>query len=160
MTPRIFADIAPPPLPPPANAHPSAFNAGAHPAAPATAAAAASSPNVHASETASAAALATGAPAPTLAGAPTPSAVTPSAADDRSTTFQGVDTGTETHSGSTLMVEAYAVLWVILMGWIVMLWRKQSVLHSRLDDLERAIDGADARAANVEGVRDAKDASA
>ena len=68
------------------------------------------------------------------------SAAPTSGADDRSTTFQPVETGAEAHSGSTLMVEAYAVLWIILMGWIVLLWRKQSVLHARLDDLERAID--------------------
>ena len=40
------------------------------------------------------------------------------------------------------MVEAYAVLWVILMGWIVLLWKKQSGLHARLDELEQAIDRA------------------
>ena len=78
------------------------------------------------------------------AGTPAPSSTTP---DGRSTTFQPVEGGAETRSGSTLMVEAYVVLWVILMAWLVMLWRKQGALTSRLDDLERAIDEGAARAA-------------
>jgi hypothetical protein len=60
--------------------------------------------------------------------------------DGRATTFQAVEGGPEQHSGSTLLVEAYCVLWVILMTWIVLLWRKQAKLHTRLDDLEKAID--------------------
>ena len=40
------------------------------------------------------------------------------------------------------MVEAYAVLWLLLIGWIGILWRKQNALHARLDGLERAIDKA------------------
>ena len=80
----------------------------------------------------------------TGAGTPAPSSTTP---DGRSTTFQPVEGGAETRSGSTLMVEAYVVLWVILMAWLVMLWRKQGALTSRLDDLERAIDEGAARAA-------------
>jgi hypothetical protein len=65
--------------------------------------------------------------------------------DDRATTFQPVEGGTETRSGTTLLVEAYVILWVILMGWLVMLWRKQAGLTTRLDDLERAIDKAAAK---------------
>lgn len=62
--------------------------------------------------------------------------------DGRSTTFQAVEGGAETRSGSTLLVEAYVVLWLILLAWIVLLWRKQAGLNARLDDLERAIDKA------------------
>jgi hypothetical protein len=65
--------------------------------------------------------------------------------DGRSTTFQPVEGGGETRSGSTLLVEAYVVLWMILMAWLVMLWRKQAGLTARLDDLERAIDKAAAK---------------
>lgn len=98
---------------------------------------------------AAAAAPAPGAPAalPATAGTtgtPAPSSTTP---DGRSTTFQPVEGGAETRSGGTLMVEAYVVLWVILMAWLVMLWRKQGALTARLDDLERAIDEGAARAA-------------
>ncbi len=44
--------------------------------------------------------------------------------------------------GATLMVEAYVVLWLLLMGWIWLLWRKQASLNTRLDDLERVLDKA------------------
>jgi CcmD family protein len=66
--------------------------------------------------------------------------VTP--ADDRATEFTALDPGAERYSGSTLLVSAYAAIWVILMVWIFMLWRKQSSLTQRLDDLEGAIDRA------------------
>ena len=71
--------------------------------------------------------------------APAPTGSTP---DDRSTTFQPVTGGEEQHSGTTLLVEAYAVLWVILMAWLLFMWRKQATLGTRLDDLEKAIDRA------------------
>jgi len=77
--------------------------------------------------------------------APASSSGTP---DGRSTTFQAVEGGGETRSGSTLLVEAYAVLWLILMTWLVLLWRKQASLNARLDGLERAIDRAAAKNAN------------
>jgi hypothetical protein len=73
--------------------------------------------------------------------APAPSASSESP-DNRSTTFQAVQGGPEQHSGSTLLVEAYAVLWVILMAWLFFTWRRQATLGARLDGLERAIDRA------------------
>lgn len=85
--------------------------------------------------------------APGSASAPASSSTASTTPDGRSTTFQPVEGGTETRSGGTLLVEAYVVLWVILMAWLVMLWRKQGALTSRLDDLERAIDKAAAKAA-------------
>jgi hypothetical protein len=66
--------------------------------------------------------------------------------DGRSTTFQPVEGGTEQHNGATLLIEAYAVLWVILMGWLLFQWRKQAALGARLDGLERAIDRAASKA--------------
>jgi hypothetical protein len=44
--------------------------------------------------------------------------------------------------GATLMVEAYVVLWALLMGWIWLLWRKQAAVSARLDELERVLDKA------------------
>jgi CcmD family protein len=64
---------------------------------------------------------------------------------DRATEFTAVEGG-EHYNGSTLMVVAYAAIWVLLMGWIYMLWRKQAVLGDRLDGLERSIDRAAAAA--------------
>jgi hypothetical protein len=80
-----------------------------------------------------------GAPAesaqPATAGAPT-------TVEGRSTTFQPVEGGPEQHSGTTLLVEAYVVLWGILMVWLLFTWRRQKTLASRLGDLEQAIDRA------------------
>jgi hypothetical protein len=75
------------------------------------------------------------------ANTPTPAADA-GTADDRSTTFQPVEGGTEQHSGATLLIEAYAVLWLILMTWLVFQWRRQAQIGVRLDGLERAIDRA------------------
>ena len=84
--------------------------------------------------------------------APSPAASgTSSAPDDRSTTFRAVEGGGESRSGSTLMVEAYCVLWLILLGWLVWLWRRQNGLNARVDGLEKAIDRAAAKAAANDG---------
>jgi len=69
------------------------------------------------------------------------------APDDRATSFQPTEGGAEQRNGQTLMVEAYAVIWTILMVWLVLLWRKQAALNQRLDGLEGAIDRASARVA-------------
>lgn len=66
---------------------------------------------------------------------------TPAVPDDRATEFTAVE-GAEHYSGSSLLVEAYAAIWLILMAWIFMLWRKQATLSERLDGLERTIDRA------------------
>ncbi|MDP9037513.1 MAG: CcmD family protein [Myxococcota bacterium] len=65
-----------------------------------------------------------------------------SAPADRSTTFQAVPGEPEHYSGATLLVSAYAVLWVILLFWVGLVWRKQSALGARLDDLERVMKSA------------------
>lgn len=65
--------------------------------------------------------------------------------DTRTTSFQAVQGGPETHDGNNLMVTAYAVLWVILMVWLLSIWRKQASLHSKIDDLEKTLDRAAAK---------------
>ena len=65
--------------------------------------------------------------------------------DTRATSFQAVEGGPETHSGANLLVSAYAVLWVILMAWLLLLWRKQANLHAKIDDLEKTLDRAAAK---------------
>lgn len=78
-----------------------------------------------------------------------PLAATSTAPDptaDRATEFTAVDPNAEHYSGGTLVVEAYAAIWLILMAWIFLLWRKQASLAGRLDDLERTIDRAAASA--------------
>ncbi len=63
------------------------------------------------------------------------------APSDRSTDFAAVE-GHEEYSGGTLMVVAYAAIWVILMAWIFLLWRRSSAIGARLAGLEAAIDRA------------------
>lgn len=60
------------------------------------------------------------------------------APDDRATSFEAVEGGRESKSGETLLVAAYASLWLILLGYVLFLWRKQRSLETRLDDLESA----------------------
>jgi hypothetical protein len=67
----------------------------------------------------------------------------PQSADGRSTTFQPVTGEREHYSGEGLLVSAYAILWVILLAWVALGWRKQNALDARLDDLEREIEKAD-----------------
>lgn len=54
----------------------------------------------------------------------------------------------EHFNGYTLMVEAYAAIWLILMGWLVMIWRKSATLTARVDGLEAALDRAEKRLAS------------
>ena len=75
---------------------------------------------------------------------------------DRATTFQAVEGG-EVHSGQVLLVEAYVAIWLFLLAFIAMSWRKQARLHARLDDLEQVVDRA---AARLEGAAPMKPASA
>jgi hypothetical protein len=80
----------------------------------------------------------------------------PRAAEDRADTYAAVEGG-ETYSGSTLLVEAYAAIWLILFAWIYMIWRKQAELGARLDGLEAAIDravGASDKGASDKGASD------
>jgi hypothetical protein len=66
-------------------------------------------------------------------------------ADDRATSFQPSEGGPQLQSGGALLVEAYAVCWVILMAWLWVMWRKQKALHDKIDGLEKTIDRAAAK---------------
>ena len=57
----------------------------------------------------------------------------------RSTEFRAVEGGSETMSGATLLVEAYAALWIILFGFLLISWRRQARIDARVADLERAL---------------------
>lgn len=61
--------------------------------------------------------------------------------NDRATTFQAVEGG-EQHSGAVLLVEAYAAIWLFLLAFVLVQWRRQATLHARLDELEGVIDRA------------------
>ncbi|MBX3222550.1 MAG: CcmD family protein [Labilithrix sp.] len=67
-------------------------------------------------------------------------------ADDRATEFQAVDGTGEQFSGYTLLVEAYAAIWLILFVWLVFIWRKQADLAARVEGLEGALTRAEQKA--------------
>jgi CcmD family protein len=84
---------------------------------------------------------------PSRIATPAPSA----SVDPSSLAFRAVEgNATPKHSGETLLVEAYVVLWLLLMSWLFMLWRRQSSMNQRLDGLESALDRAAAKAAKAE----------
>jgi hypothetical protein len=85
---------------------------------------------------------------------PAPASSTP---DDRATTFQAVQGGEAQHySGEVLLVSAYALVWSILLVWVALLWRRQSLLNDRLGDLERVIDRSAGPAGPAEGRKGAQ----
>ncbi|APS00043.1 hypothetical protein [Pajaroellobacter abortibovis] len=59
--------------------------------------------------------------------------------EERSTAFHAIEGGTETKNGSLLLVEAYVTLWLILMAWLLLLWKKQNHLKQRIALIERAL---------------------
>jgi hypothetical protein len=68
---------------------------------------------------------------------------TPQSPSDRSTSFQAVQGGEPEHySGEVLLVSAYAILWAIVLLWVALVWRKQSLMSAQLDDLERELSKA------------------
>jgi hypothetical protein len=83
-------------------------------------------------------------PATTAAPAPTNPATAPTgtSAEDRATTFRPVEGGTQIASGETLLVEAYAAIWLIMFALILLSWRRQRGLEGRVDGLQAALDKA------------------
>jgi CcmD family protein len=72
--------------------------------------------------------------------------------EQRSTEFRAVQGGPEVASGETLLVEAYAAIWIILFGFLFLGWRRQGKIDARIDELEqslRAARRADERAASA-----------
>ena len=68
----------------------------------------------------------------------------PKSADERSEAFRSVSGGPELQSGEKLLVEAYAAIWLILMGLLLLSWRRQSKLDGRIASLEKALARAEA----------------
>lgn len=75
---------------------------------------------------------------------PAPSTGAPS---DRAATFQAVEGGGEHTPGGPLLVTAYALIWVLLFGWLVAIWRKQNAISTRIAELDKILDGKAASAA-------------
>lgn len=79
---------------------------------------------------------------------------------DNATQMQATPETGEHFNGYTLMVEAYAAIWLILMGWLVLLWKKQASLTTRVAGLEAALDRAEKRAQDAAVAPRKKDATA
>ncbi|HYP90239.1 MAG TPA: CcmD family protein [Polyangiaceae bacterium] len=61
-------------------------------------------------------------------------------AEDRAQEFKAVTGGGgETSSAGALLVTAYALMWVILMAFLYMTFRRQAAVDKRLAELERAL---------------------
>jgi hypothetical protein len=79
---------------------------------------------------------------------PAASASAAASPDDRATSFEAEQARAPgTRSGEQLLVEAYVFIWLIAFIFVGMMWRRSSTLAKRVDDLERAIDRADAKLA-------------
>jgi len=144
---------APPPRAP-ATVTPKAIAAAVPDAAVVPQAAAQVSASAQASAAAPVAA-ATPSAAPATSSSAAPAAST---SDSRATAFEAVEGGTETKSGTVLMVEAYAFIWVLLAGWVFLTFRKAERMDARLNDLEAALDrAAAAKAGAKSGASGAKE---
>jgi hypothetical protein len=64
---------------------------------------------------------------------------TPGDTGQRSTEFKAVEGGAEMVSGGTLLVEAYAALWLILLAFLLVSWRRQGRIDARVGELEKAL---------------------
>jgi CcmD family protein len=67
------------------------------------------------------------------------SAQTTLSPDDRSSEFRAVEGGPEVRSGTLLLVEAYAAIWLILFGFIWLTHRRQKKLDDRIVEIENAL---------------------
>ncbi len=61
------------------------------------------------------------------------------APEGRATEFVAVQGGGDTTSASTLLVTAYVVMWALLIGFLVLGWRRQQRIEARLGELDRAL---------------------
>ena len=78
----------------------------------------------------------------------TTTTATTGTAESRATDFHPVSGEPEMRSGEQLLVEAYALIWLFLLAWLVIVWRKQNAVTTRLRDLEAAITRAETASAS------------
>lgn len=64
---------------------------------------------------------------------------TSQSADDRAQSFRAVEGGQEMQSGERLLVIAYMVIWVLILGFVAFSFRKQARLDARIGALESAL---------------------
>jgi uncharacterized small protein (DUF1192 family) len=83
--------------------------------------------------------LASGVDVRELAPAAPPSASAEPTADQRSTEFRAVEGGAEMQSGTALLTEAYAAIWLLAFGLVLLGMKKLRRLEQRLDGLSAEI---------------------
>jgi hypothetical protein len=72
---------------------------------------------------------------------------TPTTPDGRAQEFKPVTGGpTETSSAEGLLIAAYLLMWAILMGFLLLTFRRQAAVDKRLGELEKALPKRDADA--------------
>ncbi len=64
---------------------------------------------------------------------------TTSAPEERKEEFRPDAGGTESASAGTLLVVAYLVMWALLLGFVLLSWRRQNKVDARLSELERGL---------------------
>lgn len=79
-------------------------------------------------------------PAPSAAAAPSSSATSEPPADNGS--FKPVGNQRETQSGEALVVEAYAAIWLALMVFVALAWKRTRGLEEKVVGLESAVQKA------------------
>ncbi|MEO8900612.1 MAG: CcmD family protein [Polyangiaceae bacterium] len=57
----------------------------------------------------------------------------------RSTEFVPVTGGGDTTSAAALLITAYVVMWALLLGFVLMSWRRQGRVETRISELEKAL---------------------
>lgn len=68
--------------------------------------------------------------------APAPSTLTP---ESRSTEFVPDVGGGQSASAGSLLVWAYLLMWVLLLGFVLGTWRRQQRINERVERLEQAL---------------------
>ena len=63
-------------------------------------------------------------------------ATSASAVEDRSTTMKGTPASNESVPGGTLLVVAYAIVWVVVLLLILRVFQRQTAVSKRVDELE------------------------
>jgi len=79
---------------------------------------------------------------------PEPTSATLADPNSRSTEFVAVQGGGETTSAASLLIAAYLVMWGLLFAFVLLSWRRQARVETRIAELEKAIaaGGGDGRA--------------
>ena len=76
--------------------------------------------------------------------------------------FRPVTGGEQMQSGERLLVEAYAAIWLIVLFFVLLMWRRTRAIESRVESLDLAVSRAagDERVASTEKKRAASIAKA